>query len=63
LLDVARHYDVWLFRQDFELADVVLQEFETIDAKLPLPEEILELAKNGDFIPSSYLNDLFEISN
>lgn len=43
-------YDNWLFRQDFELTDVVLQEGETIDARAATWNEIADMMEHGDFI-------------
>lgn len=51
--------DVWLFRQDFSLSDVVLQEGETIDAKFATPAEIRRLVEQGEFIAAVYLEELF----
>lgn len=52
--------DVWLFRQDFDLADVVLQEGETVDKMYADRETILAMARAGEFVPCSYLESLFE---
>jgi aminoglycoside phosphotransferase (APT) family kinase protein/8-oxo-dGTP pyrophosphatase MutT (NUDIX family) len=38
--------DKWLFRQDFNLSDIVLQEGETCDARACTPDDILELIEN-----------------
>ncbi|MDR0958398.1 MAG: NUDIX domain-containing protein [Clostridiales bacterium] len=43
-------YDSWLFRQEFDLADVVLQEGETIDARKATIPEIREMMARGEFI-------------
>ena len=43
-------FDVWLFEQDFDLADVVLQENETVDAKYATLEEIEQMIRNCEFI-------------
>lgn len=53
--------DVWLFREDFLLSDVVLQEGETCDADYASPEKIRELNENGSFVPFKYLEELFAI--
>jgi len=42
--------DTWLFRQDFELGDVVLQENETVDAKYATAEEIQRMIGRDEFI-------------
>ena len=52
--------DVWLFRQDFDLADVVLQEGGTVDKMYADRETILVMARAGEFVPCSYLERLFE---
>ena len=56
------HYicDVWLFRQDVSLRDVVLQEGETCDVKYATPEEIKEMMEQGDFVLQSYIGALFD---
>ena len=51
--------DVWLFRQDFDIHDVVLQENETIDAKYANIEEIRSMIDKGEFIAFNYIEDLF----
>ncbi|MCL1998815.1 MAG: histidine phosphatase family protein [Turicibacter sp.] len=43
-------FDNWVFFQEFDLADVVLQEGETIAARAATLDEILEMAENGEFI-------------
>ena len=52
--------DVWLFRQDFDLADVVLQEGETVDKMYADRETVLAMARAGEFVPYSYLERLLE---
>ena len=52
--------DVWLFRQDFNISDVILQENETTDAKYALPNEIRAMVSDRDFIAFHYIEDLFE---
>ena len=52
--------DVWLFRQDFNIDDVILQENETTDVKYALPNEIHTMVSDGDFIAFHYIEDLFE---
>jgi len=42
--------DVWLFQQDFDINDVVLQENETVDAKYATLDEIQCMIENGEFI-------------
>ena len=54
--------DIWLFRQDFDIRDVILQEFETADAKYATADEIRRMISNGEFIAFDYLDTLFEQS-
>ncbi|MCL2203962.1 MAG: NUDIX domain-containing protein [Defluviitaleaceae bacterium] len=42
-------WDNWLFRYDFDLADVVLQEGETMDAQALTIEKIMEMTAQGSF--------------
>ncbi len=43
-------YDSWLFRQEFEQSDAVLQEGETIDARAAAWSEIAAMMERGEFI-------------
>jgi len=54
--DKRRHvfYDNWLFQQEFDLADVVLQEGETIDARAANWHEISAMMDSGEFISKDY---------
>lgn len=52
------HTDVWLFRQEFDLTKVVLQDGETCDKMAAKRETILSLNEKGQFVPYSYLLDL-----
>lgn len=45
--------DLWLFRQNFDLDKIVLQENETTAAKTATREEILRMIEAGEFIPPS----------
>lgn len=51
--------DIWLFHQDFDLNDVILQPGETTDKMYASPDSILQMQKNGEFVPYSYLEELF----
>lgn len=51
--------DIWLFHQDFDLKDVVLLPGETTDKMYASPETILNMQKKGEFVPYSYLEELF----
>jgi 8-oxo-dGTP pyrophosphatase MutT (NUDIX family) len=55
--------DIWLFRQNFELSDVVLQEGETCDAKIASQNEILTMIKKGEFVPAPFVEGLFTMIN
>lgn len=55
-------YDIWLFKQDFDLSDIVLQENEICDARWTNKQEIRSIIENGEFIHASecpYLDELF----
>jgi predicted NUDIX family NTP pyrophosphohydrolase len=43
-------YESWLFQQEFDLADVILQENETIKARKATIPEICEMMGRGEFI-------------
>ncbi len=43
-------FDSWLFRQEFDLANVVVQEGETIDARAATWDEIAAMIDRGEFI-------------
>ncbi|MDR0883529.1 MAG: NUDIX domain-containing protein [Oscillospiraceae bacterium] len=53
--------DVWLFRQDFSLADVVLQPGETCDARAVTPEEIRAMLADGTFVNIEYFEELMAL--
>lgn len=55
--------DVWLFKQDFDLDDVVLQEGETCDKMYASADKIQELNEKGFFVPYSYLQKLLNMTN
>lgn len=50
--------DAWLFRQEFELNDIRLQEGETTDARTATAEEIRALYANRAFVPCGYLEEI-----
>jgi len=55
--------DVWIFRQDVDLADVLLQEGETCDAAYMGREQILRMVEDGEFVGYEfypYLSEFFE---
>ena len=53
--------DVWYFRQDFDLKDVVLQEGETVDKKYATAREIIAMRDRGEFVPFRYLDQLLDM--
>ena len=53
--------DMWLFTQDFNLADVQLLEGETCDAMKATADQILRLHQEGVFVPIDDLPQLLEI--
>ena len=53
--------DIWLFRQDFDIAEVVLQENETCDVKWATRDEICKMMEGGSFIPFYYIDRLCEM--
>lgn len=55
-----RFADIWLFRQDFDLKNVVLLEGETCDKMYASEEKIRELYDNGLLVPYSYLDKILE---
>ena len=52
--------DVWLFRQNFSLEDVVLQPEETTDKMYADRGTILEMREIGTFVPLKHLEQLFD---
>ena len=56
-------YDIWLFKQEVNIKDVVLQPEETCDAMWASKEKILELIKKGKFIPYPYIDEFFKFCN
>lgn len=50
--------DVWLFRQDFDLKDVVFLEGETCGAMYASIEEIQKMTQEGIMVPYGYLEEL-----
>ena len=52
--------DIWLFREDHDLSEVVLQPGETVDAKLADREEIYRMYHAGELVPFDYLDRLFD---
>lgn len=53
--------DVWLFRQDFSLDDVILLEGETCGKMCASKETVLQLQHDGVLVPFWYLDKLLEM--
>ena len=53
--------DVWLFRQEVSLSQFVPQPGETVDAMLADAEKIREMTREGRFVPTSYMEELFTL--
>lgn len=43
--------DIWLFRQNFDVTAVVLQEGETTAAMAATVEQVLQMEREGEFVP------------
>ncbi len=52
--------DVWLFRYNFDLDKVQLLPGETTDAIAADKQTILDLCAKGEFVPCSFLEEVFE---
>jgi len=52
-------FDVWMFKQDFNIEDVVLQPGETVDAKCATLEEVCALIEHKAFVPDDFFDELF----
>ena len=64
ILNGDTHVDSWIFKHEFNLKNVRLQEGETIDAKKVTPVQLEKIIKNGEFIGlknSDELRKLFRI--
>lgn len=55
--------DVWLFRQDFDLNDVILLPGETTDKQYADADRIRQLLYRGEFVPYSYIEELLELTS
>ena len=53
--------DIWLFRQDFDLKDAVLQPGETTDIMYADRDEIYRLYRQDAFVPFEYLDELLSL--
>ncbi len=54
------HTDVWLFRQNFDLNEVILQENEICGVRYSARQEILSGIANREIVPYRYLKDWME---
>ncbi len=54
--------DVWLFEQDFDLSDVVLDPNETVDKMYASPDKITELIAEGKFYKFSYIDLILKVT-
>lgn len=52
--------DYWLFRQEIDLNEVVLQEGETCDKMLADEQTIRAMHEEGTFVPCRHLEELFD---
>lgn len=53
--------DIWLFRQNFDVSAVVLQEGETTAAMAASREHIIQMERAGEFVPfTAALRELFQ---
>lgn len=53
--------DVWLFKEDFDISEVVLQEGEACDAKWATQKEIRSMIDTGEFVPVfDYIEKVFD---
>jgi len=52
-------FDVWLFKQDFCIDDVVLQAGETVDAKIASMDEVRRMVQAAEFVRADFIETLF----
>jgi 8-oxo-dGTP pyrophosphatase MutT (NUDIX family) len=53
--------DVWCFRQDFDLKDVILQEGETSAARWADRKQMKEDMQTGRFIPINHFDTIMDL--
>ncbi len=54
--------DVWIFKMDFDLSDVVMQDEEVCDVKWASADEIIKMMENDEFVPMKefpYYKEIF----
>ena len=55
--------DVWLFKQDFDIKDVVLQENETCGVRWASKDDLRRMTAAGECVPFGYnIEELFAVS-
>jgi len=61
--DFPDFVDVWLFKENVDLSNVIYQPEEVCGAMWATPSQILSMIKEGKFVNTfRYLEDLFKIS-
>jgi len=60
ILDDRVYLDHWLFKQDFDITNCVLQADETMDARAATVVEILNMKEQGAFIGRKVLETRFD---
>lgn len=60
--DGAAYIEVWLFKQNIDIATVVLQQEETCNAIWASKKQIKEMIRCGSFINYDYIDELFNKS-
>ena len=58
--DGAAYNTVWVFRTEYDTADVVLQPGETCGFRKADAETVLRMMREGEFIPYDFFGDLCE---
>lgn len=53
--------DIWLFRQDYDLSEIIFQEGETIAAKAASSTEIQGMVAEGTFVGYGYLDEFWRL--
>ncbi|MCL2773213.1 MAG: NUDIX domain-containing protein [Oscillospiraceae bacterium] len=53
--------NAWLFREDFNINEVVLQENETCEAKWATKDEIIKMIDEGEFKPVKYFEYIYDM--
>ncbi|MDR3148402.1 MAG: hypothetical protein LBT88_00060, partial [Oscillospiraceae bacterium] len=56
-------YDNWLFRQEFNLSDIVLQDGETIGSQAATSGEIAAMMERGEFIGRKVFREFEVLEN